>query len=382
MIPYGRQCLDDDDVAAVVSALRSDFLTTGPAVAAFEGAVAAYVGVSQAVAVASGTAALHAAMHALGIGPGDEVVVPPITFAATANCAVYVGAAPVFADVEPETLLLSPRQVAARITPRTKAVIAVDYAGQTCDYAALRAICAPRGIALVADCCHALGARDEAGVRAGAIADVSVLSFHPVKHITTGEGGMVLTNDPALADRARAFRGHGISQDAAARSAHGPFGTWEYAMEELGYNYRITDLQCALGHSQLRKLDGFLALRRRFAALYDALFADCPGIEPLARRPGIDHAYHLYVTRLPAARRKAVFEDMRRRGFGVNVHYIPVHLHPFYRRTFQTGPGLCPTAEAAYERLLSLPLHPAMAEADVRAVAENLRQALADAPAC
>jgi perosamine synthetase len=241
VMPYGRQVIDETDIEAVVQVLRSDWLTTGPRVEEFEQAVARCVDAPYAVAVSNGTAALHAAMYAIGVGPGDEVIVPAMTFAATANSVVYQGGTPVFADVEPQTLLLDPLQVAAKITPRTKAVVAVDYAGQPCDYTALRDIVEKHGVLLIADACHALGASCE-GKPVGSLADLTVFSFHPVKHITTGEGGMVVTAHAELAARMRLFRNHGISSDHRQRHQ---LGTWYYEMTDLGYNYRLTDLQCA-----------------------------------------------------------------------------------------------------------------------------------------
>jgi perosamine synthetase len=367
-IPYGRQCIDEDDVRAVAQALRSDFLTTGPRVAEFEAAVAGRVGAAHGVAVNSGTAALHCVMHALGVGPGDEVIVPPITFAATANSVLYCGGTPVFADVDPDTLCIDPADVERKLSPRTRAVVGVDYAGQPCDWDALRTLAGNRGLALVADACHALGAQDK-GRPVGSLADLSVFSFHPVKHVTTGEGGMVVTSDAALAGRMRRFRSHGIDADAGQREKG---GTWRYAMIELGFNYRITDIQCALGLSQFARLDAFLARRREIAAAYDADFAALPGVRPLAVRPGAGHAWHLYVVRVDPARREAIFGALRRAGVGVNVHYIPVHLHPFYRKILGTAEGLCPVAEAAYETLLSLPMWPGLAEDDRRFVAGRL----------
>ena len=365
MLPYGRQWVDEADVQAVVEVLRSDWLTTGPKVDEFEQAFADFVGAREAVAVSNGTAALHAAMYAVGIGPGDEVIVPPMTFAASANCVVFQGGTPVFADVDPDTLLLDPAQVEAKITPRTKAIIAVDYTGQPCDYDALRAIADRHGLILVADACHALGGSYK-GCPVGSLADLSIFSFHPVKHITTGEGGVITTDDPALAQRMRIFRNHGITSDHRQREQQ---GSWFYEMVDLGYNYRLTDFQCALGMSQLRKLPGWVARRQEIARRYDAAFAEIPAVKPLGVRDDVSHAYHLYVIRLDPtqlrATRSEVFAALRTEGIGVNVHYIPVHLHPFYRERFGTGPGLCPVAEAAYERLISLPMFPAMIDKDI-----------------
>lgn len=363
-LPYGRQIIGDDDIAAVVDVLRSDYLTTGPAVEHFEGDVCNYVGSAYGVAVSSGTAALHAVVHALGVGPGDEVIVPPITFAATSNCVLYCGGTPVFADVQADTLLIDPQKVEAAITPRTKAIIAVDYAGQPCDWAALRAIANKHGIALVADACHAIGASSQGG-KVGTLADATVFSFHPVKHITTGEGGMVVTNDADLARAMRAFRGHGITTTAAEREK---MGGWYYEMVDLGYNYRITDIQCALGSSQLKKLDGWIVKRNSLAQLYDAAFAGS-AIKPLVHRCGSVHAYHLYVVRVD--KRDERFKALRDAGIGVNVHYMPVYLHPYYQGLGYAA-GLCPVAEEAYGKILTLPLWVGMDQNDVERVAQGV----------
>lgn len=373
-LPYARQTVDDDDIRAVVEVLRSDWLTTGPAVDRFESAIAEYVGAPHAVAVSSGTAALHAIARALKIGPGDEVIVPPITFAATANAVLYEGGTPVFADVDRKTLLIDPAAVEARITSRTRAIFAVDYAGQPCDYDRLRAIADRRKIALIADGCHALGATYK-GRRVGSIADMTAFSFHPVKHITTGEGGMVTTASPDFARHMRQFRNQGISTDHRQRAER---GSWFYEMCELGYNYRIADFQCALGISQLHKLDSWLQRRRAIAAAYGRRFASGAGVQPLAVTPECEHAYHLYVVTVRGDR-QAIFHALRARGIGVNVHYIPVYLHPFYRDRMGTNPGLCPNAEAAYESILSLPMFPAMSDDDVQRVADALLELTASA---
>jgi perosamine synthetase len=367
-LPYGRQWLDDDDIAAVVGVLRSEWLTTGPKVGEFERTFADFVGAREAVAVTNGTAALHTAMHALEIGPGDEVIVPAMTFAATANCVVFLGGSPVFCDVDPDTLLLDPALIETKITPRTKAIIAVDYGGQPCEYDPLRTIADRHGLQLVADACHALGGTYK-GNPVGSLVALSTFSFHPVKHITTGEGGMVTTNDTELAQRMRIFRNHGITTDHHQRETQ---GSWFYEMVELGYNYRLTDIQCALGMSQLRKLPGWVTRRQEIAQLYNTAFTEIPAVEPMEVRNDVSHAYHLYVIRLDLDKlhvdRAAVFSALRAEGIGVNVHYIPVHLHPFYQDRLGTGPGLCPVAEAAYERIISLPIFPRMTDADVHDV--------------
>jgi perosamine synthetase len=373
-LPYARPTIEEDDRQAAQRALSSLWLTTGPEVPAFEAELADVVGAAHGVAVSSGTAGLHAALHALRIGPGDEVIVPAMTFVATANAVVYQGATPVFADVEPDTLLIDPTAALRCKTARTRAVVAVDYAGHPCNYDRLRRLCDRHRLALVADACHALGAR-YAQRPVGSLADVTVFSFHPVKHITTGEGGMAVTDHGELAQRMRRFRNHGIDRDHHAREAA---DSWAYEQVELGFNYRLSDVQCALGRSQLRKLSAWLERRRQIAALYDQTLAEVEDVEPLAVRRNVQHAYHLYVVRLTArdaARRRArIFAALRAAGIGANVHYLPVHLHSYYRRRFGTTPGMCPAAEAAYEELLSLPMFPGLRADDVRRVVEVVRQ--------
>lgn len=364
LLPYGRQNIDVQDIAAVVDVLKSDWLTTGPKVAEFEQAFAKMTGAKHAVAVSNGTAALHCAIYALGIQPGDEVIVTPMTFAASANCILYQGGTPIFADVEPGTLLIDPEQVRRKITLRTKAIIAVDYAGQPCDYDALRKIADEHGLQLIADACHAVGGHDH-GRLVGTLADLSTFSLHPVKHVTTGEGGVITTDNAEYAQRMRVFRNHGITSDHRQRSLTGGFF---YEMVDLGYNYRITDFQCALGLSQLQKLSASVEKRRQIAAWYDTAFADLPYVTPLSVRPDVGHAYHLYVVLLDlqalTATHAEVYAALRAENIGVNVHYIPVHLHPYYRNQLGTGPGICPVAEAAFERILSLPMFPEMSESD------------------
>ncbi|MEZ0328565.1 MAG: UDP-4-amino-4,6-dideoxy-N-acetyl-beta-L-altrosamine transaminase [Dissulfuribacterales bacterium] len=369
MIPYGRHLIDEDDIRSVSETLVSHWLTTGPKVSEFEAAVAAFVHSEHAVAVSSGTAALHTAMHCLGIGSGDEVIVPAITFVATANAVVFCGGTPVFADVDLNTLLINPKDVEAKITSNTRAIVAVDYAGQPCDYDALRGICERHGLVLVADACHSLGAT-QGGIPASRWADIAVFSFHPVKHITTGEGGMVVTNRADWAKEARMFRNHGIETDHREREH---LGTWAYDMVKLGYNYRITDIQCALGISQLKKLPRWIAQRRRLSEYYSQLLADIGWLEPL-KQVSEGHVWHLYVIKLQeVGLRQRLFHVMRQRGVGVNVHYLPVHLHSFYRNRFGTGQGLCPVAESAYEHILTLPLHQGMTETDVEYVVQCLK---------
>jgi perosamine synthetase len=364
-IPYGKQVIDNDDIAAVSETLRSAWLTTGPRVEEFERAFAEFCGAAEGVVVNSGTAALHSAMRALRIGPGDEVIVPAITFAASSNAVVYEGGTPVFADIEADTLLIDPAAVEAKITSRTKAILAVDYAGQPADYDALRALADKRGIRVVSDACHAPGASYK-GRKVGTIADLSAFSFHPVKHLTTCEGGMVLTDDAEMASHMRRFRNHGIDSDHRSREND---GTFAYDMVELGYNYRLPDIQCALGLSQLKHLPQWLVRRQAIAARYDEMFAGMPFVRPLAKRPDRTNAYHLYVIRLDLALlkidRRQAFDHLKASGINANVHYAPVYHHSFYRRQFGYQVGLCPRAEAVYREILTLPLFPTISHAEM-----------------
>lgn len=369
-LPYATQSIDEDDIAAVVRVMQSGWLTTGPAVAHFEEALATYCGVRYARAVTSGTAALHAAVHAAGIGPGDEVIVPPISFVATANAVIYSGGTPVFADVEPHTLLLDPDQVAIKITSRTKAVIAVDYAGQPCDYDRLGTLCRQHGLILLADGCHSLGGSYQ-GRKCGSLADMTVFSFHPVKPITSAEGGMVLTDSSQYAEKISLFRNHGINTDFRQRQQQ---EKWQYEMIELGYNLRLSDLHAALGLSQLRKIDRWRLARHHLAIRYDEALGQVDAVQLLTTRPECTHSHHLYVIRVP--HRSRIFSAMRRSDIGVNVHYLPIHLQPYYQRCYDTRYGDCPIAETAYEQILSLPIFSKMVPEDVDRVVDNLRRAL------
>ncbi len=378
LLPYGRQCLDDADIEAVVEVLKSDWLTTGPKVAEFEERFAAWVGARHAVSFSSGTAALHGAAFAAGLGPGDEAITTPMTFCATANCILYQGATPVFADVSPDTLNLDPQEVSRKITSRTKAIIAVDYAGHPAalDELGQLAKAQVQRVLLIEDASHALGAEFH-GKRAGGIADMTVFSFHPVKHLTTGEGGMVATNDTRLAETLRRFRNHGISSEARQRQES---GQWFYEMVLLGFNYRLTDIACALGISQLEKLAANLARRREIAAQYTAAFRDLPGVTVPTVRAGVNPAWHLYPIRLRlemlAVGRAEIFRALRAENIGVNVHYIPVHQHPYYRERFNSEPRY-PIAEDGYERLISLPMFHSMTAQDVEDVIHALGKVMA-----
>jgi len=375
-LPYGRQSLDEEDIQAVVDVLKSDWLTTGPKVGEFEERFAAWVGAKHAVSFSSGTAALHGAAFTAGLKAGDEAITTPMTFCATANCVLYQEATPVFADVTPDTLNLDPEEVSRRISPQTKAVIAVDYAGHPADLASLRDLTERRGLLLIEDACHALGA-EYRGKRVGGIADLTAFSFHPVKHLTTGEGGMVTTNDPKLAETLRRFRNHGISSDARQRQQS---GQWFYEMVLLGFNYRLTDIACALGISQMEKLEANLARRRAIAARYARAFAELPEIIVPTVRDGVNPAWHLYPIRLKlealSTGRAEIFRALRAENLGVNVHYVPVHQHPYYRERFGTRDGEYPVAEDAYERLISLPMFHAMTDQDVEDVTAALHKVI------
>jgi perosamine synthetase len=368
LLPYGRQSISEDDIQAVVDVLRSDWLTTGPKVDEFEEAIASRVGAKYGVSFSSGTAALHGAAFAAGLKPGDEAITSPLTFAATANCALYQGARPVFADVSCDTLNLDPERVAERLSPHTRAILPVDYAGHPADLDPILALADRHGYIVIEDACHALGA-DYRGRRTGTVAHMSVFSFHPVKHLATGEGGMVTTNRADLAESLRRFRNHGISTDARQRHAA---GQWYYEMVLLGYNYRLTDIACALGLSQLKNLDANLTRRRAIAARYNTAFHEVPGIIPPSVRADVNPAWHLYPIRIDATKltadRAQIFRALRAENIGVNVHYVPVHMHPYYRGQFGYRGGEYPVAEAAYEQLVSLPMFHGMTDQDVEDV--------------
>ncbi len=369
-LPYGHQCIDEEDIQAVVQVLQSDWITTGPKVIEFEEAFAGRVSAKHAVAFSSGTAGLHGAAFAAGLQPGDEAITTPMTFCATANCILYQGAKPVFVDVTADTLNINPEEVERSITKKTKAIIPVDYAGHPADLDPIRELAKENNLIVIEDACHALGARyKERPV--GGICDMTVFSFHPVKHITTGEGGMVTTDDDETAARLRRFRNHGIEGDARQRQAK---GQWYYEMVDLGYNYRLTDIGCALGLSQLKRLDQNLSRRQEIATCYNAALKDLPGIILPEVRKYAQPAWHLYPIRFDRASfhagRPEIFAALRAENIGVNVHYIPVHTHHFYRQSFGYQGGEYPVAEAAYETLMSLPMFHAMNDKDIEDVIE------------
>ncbi|MEV1112454.1 aminotransferase class I/II-fold pyridoxal phosphate-dependent enzyme [Micromonospora sp. NPDC049751] len=369
MLPYGRQLISEDDVAAVAGVLRGDWLTTGPQVDAFEADLARVTGAAGVAAVSNGTAALHVAYAAAGVGPGDEVVVPPMTFVATASSAVALGAKIVFADVDEETFCLDPAAAAAAVTSRTKVVSAVDYAGHPADYDALRKTVAGTDALLLADAAHSIGGTYHARP-VGSLADLTTFSFFPTKNLTTAEGGGVAALDPKILERARRFRGVGMvrERDDLRRPDE---GGWFYEVPEFGLNYRLPDVLCALGRSQLRRLGEFVARRAALVARYNEALADLDGVRLPVQQPWAEPAWHLYPIRVLDGRRREVYDRMRAAGIGVQVNYIPVHWHPAfadlgYRR------GSCPVAESFYAQQLSLPLYPGLSDADQDRVIDAL----------
>jgi UDP-4-amino-4,6-dideoxy-N-acetyl-beta-L-altrosamine transaminase len=376
-LPYGRQSIDAADHAAVQAVLDSPFLTQGPVVPRFEAALAARVGARYCVAFANATAALHCAVAALGLPVGAEGVTSTNTFVASANCLAYNGLLPRFADIDPRTYCVTAETLAARCTDATRVLIPVHFAGQACDLVAIGALARARGLRVIEDAAHAIGSVDAQGRPVGACAhsDMAVFSFHPVKTITTGEGGAVTTNDPALYEALTLLRSHGITKDPARLQANP--GPWHYEQQRLGFNYRITDLQCALGLSQLDRLDAFKARRREIVSTYNAAFAGLPWLVTPYEGPDLDSCFHLYVVRLdfPAlgSDRATVMARLAAVGVGSQVHYIPVHTQPWYRETYGTLTGQCPEAERYFESCLSLPLYPALTDADVARVVTAVR---------
>lgn len=369
MIPYGKQTIEQDDIQAVVDVLQSDFLTTGPKIAEFEQTVADYVGAKYAVAISNGTSALHAACFAAGIGPGDEVITTPLTFAASANCVLYCGGTPVFADVDPKTYNIDPEDIQRKITDRTKAIIAVHLAGQPCDMDAIHSIAREHGLIVIEDGAHALGSVYK-GKKVGSMSDMTTFSFHPVKPITTGEGGMIVTDKENFYKKMVLFRSHGITRDDSMMTRND--GPWFYQQFDLGYNYRITDIQCALGCSQMKKLDRFLARRKEIVARYNEAFADCDNIITPYQLSDTESGWHLYIVQVKNCDRRQVFEAMREKGIGVNVHYIPVYMHPYYQEHGYENVH-CANAEEIYSHIISLPLYPGLTSEQQDYVIDTLK---------
>lgn len=376
-LSYGRQWIDDSDIDEVVKVLKGDWLTQGPSVERFEQALAAYLGVKHAVAFSNGTAALHGAVAAAGLGPGDQLLTTPLTFVATANAALYVGAEPVFVDIHRGSYCIDPNKTAKKMEelPRKiKAIVPVSFAGYPFDMGDFKIIAKENGAVLIEDACHALGG-ERCGRKVGFDADMTALSFHPVKHITTGEGGAVVTNNAKFAQKLRLFRTHGITRDPS-RFLDSPDGPWHSEMHDLGYNYRLSDIQCALGLSQLRRLDSFIERRRELAALYRMNLA---GIRSLYQPPAHEgHAYHLFPIRVDAELRKPLFSYLAENGINLQVHYKPVPLQPYYRERFGYRDGDFPEAENYYKEAISLPLYPSMEEDDVLRVVTCIKDFFAE----
>jgi UDP-4-amino-4,6-dideoxy-N-acetyl-beta-L-altrosamine transaminase len=393
-IPYSRQFIDKEDIKAVLDVLRSDFLTQGPKTGEFEAALSEYCGARYAVVFSSGTAALHAAYFAAGISPGDEIITSPVTFAATANAGLYVGARPVFTDIAACTGNIDTTKIETKITKNTKLLVPVHYAGYPVDMESVHRIAKNKNLIVIEDACHALGARykkqrnrskelqNGKWEKIGSCrhSDMTVLSFHPVKHITTGEGGAVLTNKSGYYRKLCMFRTHGITKDHSRFTMHAPRsrGNWYYEMQFLGYNYRLTDFQAALGISQLKKLDSFVQRRRAIAEMYNQAFKNNPYFDIQPEEAYVCSSYHLYPILLNGRyrdKKRVLFSALQGKGIGLQVHYIPVYLHPYYQRLGYKK-GLCPVAEDFHQRELSIPVYPCMKDKDIRYVINTLLQTL------
>jgi len=373
-IPYGRQWIDENDIEAVIETLKSDYLTTGPKIKEFEDNFVDYVDAKYAVAFANGTAALHAATYAADIEDGDEVITTPITFAATANSILYQKGTPVFADIDLRTYNIDPESIKEKITDKTKAIIPVHYTGQPCEMDKIRKLADKYDLTVIEDAAHALGAEYK-DRKIGTISDMTTFSFHPVKHITTAEGGMITTNSKEIYDKLIKFRTHGITKDESEyiNRSHGP---WYHEQQELGYNYRITDIQAALGITQLEKIDKFLARRKEIVNRYNNEFKEIDGLITPGQLENTNSAWHIYVLQLEldklTADRKEIFEALREKNLGVNVHYIPVYFHPYYQ-SLGYEKGICQKAERLYERIITIPLYPKMTNQQVDEVIKRIK---------
>lgn len=376
---YGRQWVDEDDVKAVAEVLRSDYLTCGPKIGELEKTLADYTGAKYAVAVSNGTAALHCACLAAGIGAGDEVITTPITFAASANCALYCGARPVFADINPETYNIDPESIKAHITDKTKAVVAVDFTGQAVEYEEMRAICDEYGLVFIEDAAHSLGTSYN-GKKVGSLADMTTFSFHPVKTVTGGEGGAILTNDQEYYNKLVLFHAHGITHDEVLMEEAPHEGPWYYEQVALGYNYRITDFQAALIMSQMKKLDGFIARRKAIVKAYNEAFENVPGLILQKEIPESDTCRHLYIIQLDFEKlnctRREFFDAMSAENVQCQIHYVPVYWFPYYKHLGYEK-GLCPIAEKTYSGIMSIPLYPKMTDDDVQDVIKAVKKVAA-----
>lgn len=369
-IPYSHQWIDSKDIKEIVKVLRTDWITQGPKIEEFEQKLAKYCGAKYAVAVSSGTAALHAAFAAAGIGRGDEVITTPLTFVATANAVVHCGGKPVFVDIREDTLNIDPKEIEKKITKKTKAIAPVDFAGHPCNYDKILKIAKEHKLLVIEDASHALGSKYK-GRRIGGIADMTIFSFHPVKAITTGEGGMVVTNRKNFYQRLKIFRHHGIVKKPEK-------GGWYYEIEKPGYNYRITDFQCTLGLSQLKKLDRFIKRRREIVFKYNKAFKNIKEIISPIESDYAKSAWHIYVIQLCLEKlkvgRREIFEALQREGLGIQVHYVPLHLQPFYRKKFGYKIGDFPMAEKYYKRALTLPLFPKMTNTKVEKIIKIVKK--------
>ncbi|WP_054941673.1 UDP-4-amino-4,6-dideoxy-N-acetyl-beta-L-altrosamine transaminase [Paenibacillus ihuae] len=375
-LPYGKQVIDEADIESVVQVLQSDFITTGPAIEQFEAEIARFTGAKYAVAFTSGTAALHGACYAAGIGAGHEVITTPMTFAASANCILYQGATPVFADIDPLTYNLDPKRVKEKITEHTKAIIPVHFTGQPAELDEIHTIARDNNLVVIEDAAHALGAQYKSK-SIGSISDMTMFSFHPVKHITTGEGGMITTNNPLYYEKLLQFRTHGITRDQRRLTEnHGP---WYYEMQFLGFNYRLTDIQASLGSSQLKKIGSFIEKRKQLAEFYTKELSSIEEIVLPHQLSYMDSSWHLYILKLQLSKltagRKEIFQALHKENIGVNVHYIPVYLHPYYESLgFQKG--ICPVAESCYEQFITLPLYAGMDDHDAADVVDAVKKVI------
>ena len=352
-IPYGKHCIENDDIDAVIKALKEDYIATGPGIEKFEKEFAKYVGARYAVALSSGTAALHACCFAINIKQGDEVITTPLTFAATANCVLYCGGTPVFADVDAKTYNIAPEEIEKHITSNTKAIIPVHFTGQPCEMDKINEIAKRHHLYVIEDAAHANGA-DYYGKKIGSISDMTIFSFHPVKHMTTCEGGMVTTNDEKLYKKIKSFRAYGLTKDMELLEDKDN-GPWHYEIQDLGYNYRISDVMCALGRSQLNKMDSFVRRRREIAKRYNEEMRDFKHIVLPYQLLGCNSSWHLYTILIKDGKRKAAYHKLKAAGIGVDVHYLPVYKHPYYQRHGYAGVS-CPNAEAIYNQILSIPI--------------------------
>jgi UDP-4-amino-4,6-dideoxy-N-acetyl-beta-L-altrosamine transaminase len=378
-ISYGRQTIEVDDVSSIAKALTSEYLTTGPKVAEFEQKFANYVGSKYAVAVSSGTAALHVACLAAGLKENDELITTPMTFAASANCALYCGARPVFVDIHEENGLIDEDKIEKKITKQTKIIIPVHYSGLPCEMEKIRKIAKKHRLIIIEDACHALGAKyKKSRIGNCKYSDLTVFSFHPVKHITTGEGGMITTNSKELYEKLKVFRNHGIERDPTKLVKRNE-GPWYYEMQELGFNYRITDFQCALGLSQLKKLDGFINKRREIAKRYNDAFGNQQGLEIIREEEEQFNSYHLYIIKTESRKnRLLLFERLKEKGILCQVHYIPVYWHPYYQKLGYKK-GACPNAENFYNQIISLPMYPTLNRKEQEFVIKTIKKLIKEA---